>query len=128
MALHNYSLTPARQKKLFMFSYYNRPLLGYARRFLGPLMLLEGFLCVLFQIGGIVTPVICFSAGVYFIIRPLILLAKTNFRGTSMTIDISDQAAEFGDASGSFIIKKDEIEEIRIIKKRILYRQLFIFS
>jgi hypothetical protein len=111
-----YQLTQQQQKKLFLAGYYNRPILWFQRRFAGPFLLIFGVL----SFSRIVFSLVFILYGLYYIVRPFIMLARLKFKGSTLTLIFADEQLTVHDESGTLILKKEHLLKA-IRKKNLLF-------
>jgi len=117
MMVYNCYMTIRNQRESYLFGYYNRPVLWFQRRFMGPFLILLS-LQLNFMPNHVNTPVniLLILSGVYYLLRPLLLLSRIKFTDSSIKIIITDNHMEIGNEKGSLKIYKNEL--VKVIKKK----------
>ncbi|AYV57135.1 hypothetical protein EFP84_17555 [Leptospira kmetyi] len=118
-----YSLSADRQKKNYLFGYYNRPFLWFQRRFLGPLLLV--FAAIEFWIGTDVYTRTVFTfffgfIGLYYILRPYILLKRMSFKPADGKIQIETDTIQIFDEKGELRLQREDVLDA-IFKKNYIF-------
>ena len=119
-----YSVSVKQQKKLFLFGYYNRPVFWFQRRFGGPFLFLTAALLALISADSSTLIMSGFFAlyGLFYIMRPYLLLKRCRFSDYTGEIIFSDENVEIKTDSGTLHLKRDNIIKIiEIIINTYLY-------
>ncbi|MBM9502468.1 hypothetical protein JWG44_19630 [Leptospira sp. 201903071] len=119
---YSYVLNVERQKKNYLFGYYNRPILWFQRRFLPFLLLILSVLeFFLFEnTDRYVIPLFFGIFGLYYIARPFIFLKRIRFQDTSGKISISENELKISDEKGELKILPEELLKV-VPKKHYLF-------
>ncbi len=126
---YSYVLDVKKQRKNYLFGYYNRPILWFQRRFLPILLLIVSALEFYFykNTDRYVIPLFFGIIGIYYILRPFIFLRRIRFQDTEGRISISEKELKISDEKGELKILPNELLKI-IPKKQYLFLKVRIHT
>lgn len=126
---YSYVLDIKKQKKNYLFGYYNRPILWFQRRFLPILLLIISALEFFFykNTDRYLIPLFFGILGAYYIARPFIFLKRIRFQDTVGRISISKDELKISDEKGELKILPNELLKI-IPKKSYLFLKVRIHA
>jgi len=109
---YKYELSRKDQSRMFLFGYYNRPVLWFQRRYSGPALILIAAAYLLLDRSATAIYLAAFLAfvGAYYIARPFIIRARQRFERSSGTIAT--------DKNGVAIT--NELGELRVPSSKVL--------
>ncbi|TGL97480.1 hypothetical protein EHQ76_15210 [Leptospira barantonii] len=118
-----YSLSADKQKKNYLFGYYNRPFLWFQRKLLGPLLLV--FAGIEFWVGTDAYMKTVFTLffgfiGIYYILRPYIFLKRIQFKAMNGKIRISNDTIQIFDEKGELRLQREDVLDL-IFKKNYIF-------
>jgi hypothetical protein len=115
---YKYSISIAEQKRMFLFGYYNRPILWFQRRFFGPTLIVLGILSLILNNNteSFIMIVLFILFGIYMILRPLIFLARIKFTNSDGKIIIENNSIQIINEKGELKIDRGEL--IDVFKKK----------
>ncbi|MBM9577640.1 hypothetical protein JWG45_10795 [Leptospira sp. 201903070] len=124
---YSLSLDIQKQKRNFLFGYYNRPIFWFQRKFL-PFVLLALSVLDFFLFKNaerFIVPLFFGILSLYFIARPFILLKRIRFQDLNGKIFVSENGLKISDDKGEFKILPEELLKI-IPKKHYLFLKVRI--
>jgi hypothetical protein len=115
---YTYTLTIDEQKRIFLFGYYNRPIVWFQRRFAGPVLIVLGGTLILLthHIESIIIALFFIWYGIYMILRPFLLLRRIKFSDTCGRIVIENTMIRIINEKGELKIEQNEV--LDIVKKK----------
>ena len=123
-----YSLTRRAQSKMHRFGYYNRPGFSLLRRFAGPTIALLGgayAFVVPLSTASIVMSAFFVLFGLYYTLRPIILIKQIKLEETKGTIAVSDSEIRFVNELGELHITKEKLLKV-FVKNDYLFIQALV--
>lgn len=118
-----YSLTADRQKKNYLFGYYNRPILWLQRRFIGPLLIVFSLIEYWITSDPYMRAIFTFFfglIGLYYTFRPFILLKRLKFKPANGKIQIDENTIRIFDEMGELRLQREDVLDV-ILKRNYVF-------
>lgn len=106
---------------MFLFGYFNRPILWFQRRFSGPILIIIGIILMRLNSHESFAMIFLFILfGIYMILRPFLFLARIKFSNSDGKIIIENNSFKIINEKGELKIDQEELIDV-FIKKHYLF-------